>query len=180
MDAVVVSIRLGQLGLSLQERIETLALTQLENLVHLDRFKGTNLHANLTAHADGNVDVEDRRIKLRLAHVVGLLVFALNNIDALRRAFFLADLARNAAQTGLRIIGVEDKEGKVAIILRQRNALLGILHGDQAILLEITSDEVPRRDGHAFENPCADHRSFNVAETASYLQGKGGVKYDRT
>ena len=89
---MVVSIRLGEFGLSLQERVETLALTQLENLVHLDRFKGTNLDANLTTHANGNVDVEDRRIKLRLAHVVGLLVFALNNIDALRRALLLEDL----------------------------------------------------------------------------------------
>src|SRR6266404_4077625 len=157
---MVIGIRLRQLVLAQKQCVESLAFTELKFLVHFDRFERTNLDANLAAHTDRDIDVEYRRIKLRLAHVIGLLVFALNNIDALRRAFLLADLARHAAQTGFRIVAVVREERKVAIVLGQRNALLRILHRDQTILLEITSDEVPGRDRHSLEYARADHAYF--------------------
>src|SRR5205823_10628330 len=113
--------------------------------------------ADLAAHANRNIDVEHRRIKLRLAHVIGLLVFALDDIDALRRALLLTYFARHTAQAGFWIIGVVNEERKVPVILGKRNALLRILHGDQPVLLEITSGEVPRRDRHSLEYACADH-----------------------
>jgi len=46
--------------------IEALALTEFEILVHFDRFKRTNLYANLAAHTNRDVDIEHRRKKLRL------------------------------------------------------------------------------------------------------------------
>src|SRR5207237_6118321 len=95
-------------------------------------------------------DVEDLRIKLGLAHVIRLLVVALSNIDALRRAFFLTNLARHTAQSGLRIV-VVNQDRKIAVVLRQRNSLLRILHRYQPLLLEITSDEVTGRIRHSFE-----------------------------
>src|SRR4029077_19792045 len=139
--------------------IEPLALTQLEFTIHLDRLKWTNLDANLAAHADRDVDVEYLRIKLRFAHVIGLFVVALNDVDALRRTFLLANFARHAAQARVGIVVVVNQERKISIILRKRTALLRVLHGNQALLLEITSDKVPCRDGHSLEYPCANHRS---------------------
>ena len=141
---------------------------QLENLVHLDRFERANLDANLATHADRNVDVEDRRIKLRFAHVIGLLVLALDDVDALRRAFLLANLAGDAAQTGLRIVVVENQERKIAVVLWQRNPLLRILHGDQPILLEITPDEISRRDRHALEYSGAKHLFIEALNVKNY------------
>ena len=92
--------------------IESLALTQLKFLVHLDRLERTNLDANLAAHADRDIDVEHLRVKLRFAHVIGLSVVALNDVDALRRTFFLANLAGDAAQARVRIVVVEIRNGK--------------------------------------------------------------------
>src|SRR5437762_9984592 len=139
--------------------IEPLALTQLEFLVHLDRLKRANLDANLAAHANRDVDVEHLRIKLRFAHVIGLLVVALDDVDALRRAFLLADFARHAAQARILIVPVVNQERKISIIFRKWTALLRVLHRDQALLIEITSDKVSCRDGHSFEYACANHRS---------------------
>src|ERR1700731_747111 len=158
MDAVIVSVRLGKLILALQQGVESFPPAEFEYFVHLDGLEGANLDANLAAHADRDIDVKDRRIKLRLAHVIGLLVFALNNIDALRRAFLFADLAGHAAQARFRIIGVVNEEWKVAIVLRQRIALFRILHRYEPLLLEITSDKVPRCDRHSPEYARADHR----------------------
>src|SRR5438477_3633614 len=139
--------------------IEPLPLTQLEFLVHLDRLKRTDLNANLATHTDRDVNVEDLRVKLRLAHVIGLFVLALDDVNALRRTFLLANFARHAAQTRLRLVAVENQERKISIIFRKRTALLRVLHRGQAFLLEITSDKVPRRDGHSLEYACANHRS---------------------
>src|SRR5439155_18026232 len=133
-----------------KQRVEPLALTQFEIFVHLDRFKWADLDADLAAHADRDVDVEDLRIKLGLAHVIRLLVVALNNIDALRRAFFFTNLARHAPQPGLRIV-VVNQYRKSAVVLRQRNSLLRILHRYQPLLFEITSDEVTARNRQSFE-----------------------------
>ena len=104
MDLVIVFVRFRQLVLAHEQRVETFAPAQFKNLVHLDRFEWANFDTNLAAHADRDIDVEGGRIKLRLAHVVGLLVLALNDVDALRRAFLLADLAGDTAQPGLRIV----------------------------------------------------------------------------
>src|SRR5206468_3291442 len=96
--------------------------------------------------------------------VIGLFVLALNYIDALRRAFLLANLAGHTAQTGVRIIAVVRQKRKVPVVFRQRNALLRILHRDQALLDEITSNEVPRRHRHSLEYSCANH--IGVEKTA--------------
>src|SRR5205814_3844184 len=138
--------------------IEPLPLTQLEFLVHLDRLKWTDLNANLAAHANRDVDIEHLWIKLRFAHVIGLFVLTLDDVNALRRAFLLANFARHAAQPRMGIVVVNENR-KIPIIFRKRTALLRILHRDQAFLLEITSDKVPRRDGHSLEYACANHRS---------------------
>src|SRR5437773_9815490 len=98
--------------------IEPLPLTQLEFLVHLDRLKWTDLNANLAAHADRNVDIEHLRVKLRFAHVIGLLVVALDDVDALRRTFLLANLACHTAQAGVRNVAVENEKREIPIVLR--------------------------------------------------------------
>src|SRR2546423_12947980 len=106
MNFVIILVRFRKLFFSKEQLIESFALTQFKILVHLDRFERTNFDADLAAHANRDVDVEHLRIKLRLAHVIGLLVVALNNIDALRRAFFLANLSRDAAQARFWLICV--------------------------------------------------------------------------
>ena len=108
MNSMIILVRLRQLFFPKKQRVEPLALTQFEILVHLDRFERANLDTDLAAHANRDVDVEHFRIELRLAHVIGLLVVTLNNIDALRRALLLADLAGDAAQAGFGIISVVD------------------------------------------------------------------------
>ena len=97
MDLVIVPVRFGKLLFAQKQVIESLALTQLEFLVHLDRLERTDLDANLAAHADRDVDVEYLWVKLRFAHVIGLSVLTLNDVNALRRTFLLANLARHAA-----------------------------------------------------------------------------------
>ena len=114
MDLVIILVRFGKLLFAQKQVIESLALTQLEFLVHLDRLERTDLDANLAAHADRDVDVEHLRVKLRFAHVIGLLVVALDDVDALRRTFLLANLARHAAQSRLRIVAVVNQERKIA------------------------------------------------------------------
>src|SRR6266404_793854 len=150
--------------------IKAFALTQLEFLVHLDRFERTDLDTNLTTHANRNVDVEDFWIKLRLAHVIGLLVIALDDVDALRRTFLLANLARHAAQARVRILTVVRQERKVAIVLRKRIALFGILHRDQAFLVEITSGKVSRGNRHSLEYARANHFFVTRVTKVTWLQ----------
>ena len=138
--------------------IESLALTQLEFLVHFDRLEWTDLDTNLAAHTDRDVDVEDLRVKLRFAHVIGLFVVTLDDVDALWRTFLLANFARHAAQPRVRIVTVVNQKWKIPIIFRKRTALLRVLHRDQTFLLKITSDKVTCRDGHSLEYACANHR----------------------
>ena len=108
--------------------IESLALTQLEFLVHFDRLEWTDLDTNLAAHTDRDVDIEHLRIKLWFAHVIGLFVFAFDDVNALRRTFLLTNLARHAAQAGVRIITIENVKWKITIILGKRTPLLRVLH----------------------------------------------------
>src|SRR5882724_11742334 len=159
MNLVIIPVRFGKLLFAQKQVIEPLAFTQLEILVHLNRLEWTDLDANLAAHADRDVDVEHLRIKLWFAHVIGLFVVTLDDVDALRRTFLLADFARHAAQARMLIVPVVNQERKISIIFRKWTALLRVLHRDQAFLLEITSDKVPRCDGHSFEYACANHRS---------------------
>src|SRR4029079_3782819 len=104
MDLVIVPVRFGKLLFAQKQVIDPLALTQFKFLVHLDRLEWTHLDANLTAHADRDVDVEYLWVKLRFAHVIGLSVVALDDVDALRRTFFLANLTGDAAQPRVRIV----------------------------------------------------------------------------
>src|SRR6266702_1338036 len=106
MNLVIIPVRFGKLLFAQKQVIEPLAFTQLEILVHLNRLEWTDLDANLAAHADRDVDVEDLRVKLRFAHVIGLFVVALNDVDALWRTFFLANLARHAAQPRVLIFAI--------------------------------------------------------------------------
>src|SRR5215831_2798956 len=159
MNLVIVPVRFGKLLFAQKQVIEPLALTELEFFVHLDRLKRTDLDTNLAAHADRDIDIEHLRVKLRLAHVIGLLVIAFNDVNALRRTFLLANFARHAAQARVRIVAVINQKRKVSIIFRKRTTLLRVLHRNQALLLEITSNKVPRRDGHSLEYSCANHRS---------------------
>ena len=172
MDFVIVLIRFRKLLFARQQVVEPLPLTQFEILVHLDRFERANFHANLTTHANRDVDVEHRRIELRFADVVRLLVFTLNNIDALRWAFFLADLTGHAAQTRVGIVPIVNQKRKVPVILRERISLFRILNRDQSLLVKIAARKIPQRDRHSLQNSHADHCSFNLAEIAASSQGK--------
>src|SRR5439155_571746 len=158
-DAVIIFVWLRQLLFALEEKVKAFALTQLKILVHLDCFKWTDLDANLAAHADRNIDVEHLRVKLRFAHVIGLFVVAFDDVDALGRTFLLANLARHAAQSRVRVVAVVKQERKIAIVLRKRIALFGILHRDQPLLVEITSDEISCGNRHALKYARANHRS---------------------
>src|SRR5262245_51462780 len=157
MDLVIILVRFRKVLFAEKQVIEALAPTQFEVLVHLNRFEWANFDANLAAHAHRDVDIEHLGVKLRFADVIGLFVVALDDVNALRRTFFLANLARHTAQTGMWIVTVENEKWEVTIILRQRSPLLRILHRDQALLLEVTSNEVPRRNGHSLEYACANH-----------------------
>src|SRR5256885_17183847 len=140
-----------------EQLIEPFAFTELEILVHLDRLKRTNLDTNLTTHANRDVDVEDSRIKLRFAEVIRFFVFALNNINALRRTFFLANLARDAAQSRVRIASVISQEREIPVIFRKRTPLLRILHRDQALFVEIAACEISQRDRHSLQYSRPNH-----------------------
>src|SRR5438552_17960416 len=139
--------------------IEPLPLTQLEFLVHLDRLEWTHLDANLTAHAHRDVDIEHLRVKLRFAHVIGLFVLTLDDVNALRRTFFLANFARHAAQPPMWIAAVVNQEWKIPVVFRKRTTFRRVLHRNQPILLEITSDKVSCRYSHSLQYACANHRS---------------------
>src|SRR5262249_1739461 len=158
-DPTIIVVGLRQIVLAHQQCIETFATTKLEFFVHLNRLKRANFDANLATHADRDIDIEDLGVKLWFAHVIGLFVFALDDVNALRRAFLLTNLARDTTQACVRIAAVVNEKKENAIGFRQRIPLARILHGDQALLVEITSEKVPRRDRHSLQYACADHRS---------------------
>src|SRR5206468_10084171 len=52
-----------------------------------------------------------------------------------------------------------NEKREIAVVLGKRIAFLRVLHRDQPLFVEITPDEVSRRNRHAFEYACANHRS---------------------
>ncbi len=92
---------------------------------------------------------------MRLANVVGLLVLALGDENALRRTFLFADLAGDAAQASVRVVAVKNEEWEVARGFLLRQPLFGILHGRQPVFRDITADEIPGRLRHAFDDAFA-------------------------
>ena len=130
--------------------VKSLALTQLEILIHLDRFEWA--HPSTTTACKLICLCRRSSGKPRFAHVIRLFVIALDDVDALGWTFLLANLARHAPQAGMRIVAVINEKRKIAIILRQRRAfLLRTWDRYQPLLLEITSDKVPCRDRHSLE-----------------------------
>src|SRR5439155_11507408 len=69
MDFVVGLVRFGQLMLVEDQTAESVCMAQLELGVHFDGVERTDLDANLAAHANGDIDVEHRRVKLRFTQV---------------------------------------------------------------------------------------------------------------
>src|SRR5205814_9685852 len=112
-------------------------------------------------------DGKDRWIILRLADVIRFFVVTLGDVDALRRAFFFADFAGHTSQSSVRVIAVINQERKITIVLGQGLAFFRILHCDQTILLEITSDEVPQRHRHTVEYAKSDHLVTRVTKVTS-------------
>ena len=103
---MIILVRLRKLGFAHQQIVETAATTEFEILVHLDRFKRTDFDADLAAHAYRDIDIENLRIQLWFAHVVGLFVVAFRYVNALRRAFLLTNLAGDTSQPGLSVVSV--------------------------------------------------------------------------
>src|SRR5438128_4592952 len=110
-----------------QQRFKSVGGAQLKFLIHLDRLEGADLNANLAAHANRDINVENGRVKLRLADVIGLFIFALCDVNALGRTFLLTNLASDAAQSGRGINAIKDQERKVAGVFLKRQALVGVL-----------------------------------------------------
>src|SRR5262249_10751440 len=149
MNSMIIVVRLRQIILAHQQRIKAFATTQLKVLVHLDRLKWANFDTNLAAHANRDIDVEDLWVKLWFTHIIGLLVIALNNINALRWTFLFTNLARHTAQTCVRISAVINEERKIPIVLWQRTPLFRVLHRNQPFLVEIAPDKVSRCNCHS-------------------------------
>src|ERR1700731_566531 len=142
MDLVKVFLRLSQFCFAPQQSVEAIIRTQFESSVHFDGVERTDFHADLTAHADGDIDVKYRRIKLWLPQIVWLLVLALFNEDAFGRAFFFANLAGNTAQALLRIVAVVNKEWKIARCLGLGQAFFRKLNGGQPVLADVAAEEI--------------------------------------
>ena len=110
MNGMIIIVGLCQIALVQEQSLKTIYPTQFIDLVHLNRIEGANLDANLATHADGDIDVENTRMFLRLS----LFVAVKNDIDALWRTFFFADLAGDTAKSFLRIAAVMDQKRKIA------------------------------------------------------------------
>src|SRR4029077_3959733 len=129
---------------------ETVSRTQFKFGIHLDCFERTHLDANLAAHAYRNIDVEYCGIELRFAHVIGLPVLAFDDVNALRRAFLFANLARYAAQARVWVLAIDKQERKVARGFLLRQPFLWILDVRQPLFFDITAQEISGGLAHAF------------------------------
>src|SRR5262249_15286537 len=157
MNSMIIVVRLRQIILAHQQRIKAFATTQLKVLVHLDRLKWANFDTNLAAHANRDIDVENLWVKLLFTHIIGLLVIALNDINALRWTFLFTNLAGDAAQTCVPIFAIKNEDRQIPVVLRQRHPHLRILHCYQTFVIEITPDKVSRGNCHSLEYARANH-----------------------
>src|SRR2546422_6024763 len=157
MNPAVIVVRPGELMLVEQQSTKAIRVAQFEFVVHLDGLERTDLHAYLAAHADRNVDVEHRRIKLRFANVIRLLVLALGYVDALGRTFLLANLAGDTPQARMRVTAVEHEERKIARRFLGGKTPFGILDRRQPFFVNIAADEVLRRFRQTFDDAFAEH-----------------------
>src|ERR1700677_1297407 len=162
MDRAVIRVGLGQPRLVPKESAKAISRAQFKFGIHLDGFKRAHFNANLTTHTDGNIDIEHRRIKLRLAHGIRLFVFAFFNVDALRRAFLLADLAAHTAHTSLPVVAVVDKKGEVSRRFDLRQPLLWILHGCQAVFADVAAKKIPGRLYKTFRDALTQHDAHTL------------------
>ena len=152
MNAMIMSVGLRELMLVQEQAAKPIAIAQLEFGVHFNRLERAHLDTNLAAHANREVDVENGGIQLHLPLIIRFLILALDDVNALGRAFFLADLARDAAQSLLRSIAIVDEKRKLPGRLRQHLSFFGILECGQPFLRHITAEEILRRDPHPFND----------------------------
>ena len=95
---------------------------------------------------------------MRFANVIGLPVLAFDDVNALRRAFFLANLAGHAAQAGVRVLAIEKQERKISRGFFLRQPFFGILDGGQPLFFEITAKEIASGLAHAFNDAFTKHK----------------------
>jgi hypothetical protein len=153
VDLVEVGVGLRELVAVDEEAFEAVAGRDFVVVIHLDGIKGAGLDAELAAHADGEVDVEDLGFLLHAAFFVALG----DDVDALGRAFFFADAAGDAAQAGDGVVAVVNEEGETAEVLREFVAFFRILDGGEPLGIVVAADEVFRRDVEAFDDAGAEH-----------------------
>jgi hypothetical protein len=125
--------------------------------VHADGVEGADLDADLAAHADGYVDVEDSGVKLRFADEIGLLIGAFFDVNASRRTFFFTNLAADAAQACIGVSAVVEQEGILARGLGQLAALLGILNCSEAVFIDEAAEEVSGCLRESLEDAFTEH-----------------------
>src|SRR5256886_8290109 len=160
MDFPIILVRFGELMLVEQQTGKAVGVAQFELGVHFDRLERADFDADLAAHANGDIDVENIRIELRFADVIRFLVLALLDVNALRRTFLLANLAGDTAQARVRVIAVENQERKIARRFLGGQTLFGVLDRDQAFLVNITADKITRRFRQTFNNAFAEHKNL--------------------
>ena len=162
MNLLVMLVGFREFPFVQEQSIKTVVRAQLEFGVHLDRLKGAYFHANLAAHADRYIDIENLRVILHLARMVRLLDRVLLDVDALRRAFLFTDEASDASQSQFRIVSVEDKKWEVAARFLNSVTLLRILHGNETLLVLVTPDKISGSFNHAFDYSSSEHINSSI------------------
>ena len=145
-------IGLGELFFVQQQALEPIAGAKRIFDVHLDRIKGTDLGANLAAHAHGNIDVEGFGMRLQLAGMVGLFGRVFDDVNALRRTFLLADQTGDTTQAQFRIVTIINQEGKAAGVLLRRKFFFRVLHRWKALFAGVTAQEISGSFRHTFND----------------------------
>src|SRR5205814_7807985 len=133
MDFPIILVGPGELMFVEQQPAEAVAVAQLEFRVHLDGLERADLDANLAAHANRDVDIENVRVELRFANVIRLFVLALFDVNALWGTFLLASLAGHTTHPGARILAAENEERKIARSSLGRQTVFGILDRRQPV-----------------------------------------------
>src|SRR5207249_2963095 len=159
MDLPIILVRFCELMLVEQQTGKAVGVAQFELSIHFDRLERANFDADLAAHANGDVDIENLWIELRFADVIRFLVLALLDVNAPRRTFLLANLAGHATHPGVRVIAVENEERKIARGFLRRKTFFGILDGRQPVCLDVTADKVTRRFRQTFYDAFAQHKT---------------------